>query len=163
VDAIETEVMENFDVSDDRVDTTITYSSTSTMVVDSTDLSDEDVIASIESALADELNIHPSDFKVSYDGESGLVTFVITSDDIESVNDAVTKILDESFISNLDFEENLSINSIEVSDDIVVTVDVVVDASNVADASVAMDAVTSSISSQDRNYEIQQLMGLKYQ
>lgn len=124
------------------------------MVFDSTDLSDEDVIAAIESALADELNIHPSDLEVSYDGESGLVTFLITSDDIESVTDAVTKILDEDFISNLDFEEDLSIDSIEVSDDIVVTVDVVVDASNVADASVAVDAVTSSISSQDRNYEI---------
>ena len=124
------------------------------MVIESTDLSDEDVIAAVESALSAELNIHPSDLEVSFDMESGLVTVVVTSDDIESLTDTVTTIGDEDFISNLNLEENISIDSIEIADDIVVTIDVVVDASNVADTNAAVDAVTNSITRQDSNYEI---------
>ena len=100
------------------------------MVIGSTDLSDEDVIAAVESALSAELNVHPSDLEVSFDKASGLVIFVVTGDDMESLIVTVTTIRDEDFISNLNLEEDLSIDSIEIADDIVVTVDVVVDASN---------------------------------
>ena len=44
------------------------------MFIDAGELSDEEVIDSFESALADHLNIHPSNVEVSYDSETGEVT-----------------------------------------------------------------------------------------
>ena len=55
------------------------------MIADAADLTDEAVVNSITSALAEELDIHPSNIDVSYDSETGAVTYIITSDDADSL------------------------------------------------------------------------------
>ena len=117
-------------------------------------MSDEEVVGTFESALAAELDVHPSNVEVSFDSETGILTYVITSDDIDLVAEAITTVSEPEFISRIDVGEGIVINSIDTSDDIVVTVDVIVDASNVPDANVAADAVTQSIQEQDDTYEI---------
>lgn len=124
------------------------------MVIESGDLTDENVIASMESALLAELNIHPSNLDLSFDQEVGIITYVISSDDMGSVANAITIIANEEFISNLDIREEISIESIDTASDIVATVDVVVDASNVSDANIVAATVQESLHDQDDSYEI---------
>lgn len=133
----------------------MTYSSTGTIIIDANNaLNDEDIIFAIESALAAELDIHPSNLHVSFDSENGIITYAINSDDIDLVSNAITAIGDDDFVSNLDIGEEISINSVEIQNDITMTIDVVVNASNVVDANVAVNDATESIQNYDSNYQI---------
>ena len=107
-----------------------------------------------EASLSDELNVHPSDIGVTYDNESGMVTYVITSDDIREVDNAIAIISRDEFTSELELVDAIEIDSIEPPADVLITVDVIVDASNVDDASLAVDDVIQSIISQDESYDI---------
>jgi hypothetical protein len=135
--AIEEEVIGNFDITQDQLDTSVSYSSTGTMIIEPSDISDNDIIAAVESALAAELDIHPSALELSYDNESGILTYVITSDDMGEISNAITSITDEDFISDLYIGNDIQIESIEVSNDIEMSVSMLVDASNVSDANMA--------------------------
>ena len=117
-------------------------------------MSDDEVVATFESALAAELDVHPSNVEVYFDSETGILTYVITSDDIDLVAEAITTVSEPEFISRIDVGEGILIDSIDASDDIIVTVDVIVDASNVPDANVAADAVAQSIQQQDDAFDV---------
>ena len=136
VDAIEDEVIANFNVSADDVITTgnheylfffdgvvfsVTYSASGSMTVTAGDLTDEEVVNAIEAALIDEFNVHPSDVEVSYDSESGVVTYTITSDDAESLADVVSTMQEPEFEVTA---EGVSVDSFDAPTDVVVTVDV---------------------------------------
>ena len=60
IKAIEEEITTSFNVTDDEITTNVIYSTTGTMVLSSSDLTDEEVIDSLEAALIEELNLHPS-------------------------------------------------------------------------------------------------------
>ena len=124
------------------------------MTVSAEGLTDEEVITSIEEALANELNVHPSDVEVEYDSETGVVTYTITSDDAESLNDVISDMQTETFDNALDIIDGLSIDDYVAPDDITATVDVVVDASNVADADSTATDVINALQEQDSDYEI---------
>ena len=124
------------------------------MIVDAGELNDEEVVSAIEAALVAELDIHPSQLDVSYDRETGEVVYEITSDDIDSVNDAIAIIADEGFVSNLDVADEIVIESIETPVDVMVTVDIVVDASNISDPDSAITSVTQSIEDRDASFEV---------
>ena len=117
------------------------------------DLTNQEVVEAFEAALSDELNVHPSNIEVTYDGESGMLTYVITSDDIVAVDDAISIISRDDFVSELELD-SIEIDSIEPPVEILVTVDVIVDASNVHDASLAVDDVIQSLLSQDESYDV---------
>ena len=117
-------------------------------------MTNEDIVAIVDSALATELDVHPSNLDVSFDSETGALTYVITSDDIDLVSDAITILVEPDFITRIDVGEEILIDSIEVSDDIIVTIDVIVDASNISDANIAVDMATQSIQQQDDSFEI---------
>ena len=118
------------------------------------DLTDEEVIDSIEAALVSELNLHPSDVEVSYDSETGVVTYTITSDDAESLNDVIADMQQPGFEDNLSVDEALTVDSYDAPVDVTATVDVTVDASNAADVDSAIDDVTEALQEQDPNAEI---------
>ena len=132
----------------------MTYETTGTMIVTASDLTDEEVVTSIEEALAEELNVHPSDIEVSYDSESGVVTYVITSDDAESLNDVISNMQEDRFEDNLTVVDGLVVDSYEAPSDVTATVDVIIDASNVADIDDAVDDVTEALREQDPDAEI---------
>ena len=100
------------------------------------------------------MDVHPSNLEVFFDSDTGVLTYVITSDDIDSVAKAITIISEPDFISRIDLGEEISIASIDISDDIAATIDVIVDASNVTDASVAAEVVIQSIQQLDDTFEV---------
>ena len=108
------------------------------MIVDADGLGDAEITNVIESALATELDVHPSDIEVMYDSESGVATYVITSDNAESLNAIISETQREEFDITLD---NISIESIDPSAEIMVNIDVNVDASSVTDADTAVDLI----------------------
>ena len=99
----------------------MTYSASGSMTVTAGDLTDEEVVNAIEAALIDEFNVHPSDVEVSYDSESGVVTYTITSDDAESLADVVSTMQEPEFEVTA---EGVSVDSFDAPTDVVVTVDV---------------------------------------
>ena len=123
-------------------------------MIQSEDLSDEEVVTTFELALATELDVHPSKLKISFDSETGVLTYVITSEDIDSIGEAITTLSEPDFITRIDIGEGILIDSINVPEDIAVTIDVIVDVSNVPNVNVAVDGVTQSIQEQDDAFEI---------
>ena len=63
----------------------MTYSASGSISVTASDLTEEEVVSTIEAALIDEFEVHPSDVEVSYDSDTGVVTYTINSDDAESL------------------------------------------------------------------------------
>jgi hypothetical protein len=124
------------------------------MIIESSNLSADDVVDAVQSALADELNIAVSNIDVFFDIETGIATYEVIGDDMESIIDAITTITDEDFVSKLDLVEELSIDSIQPPSDIMVTIDVAVDASNVSDSNIAAESVIESLLEQDDSFEI---------
>ena len=123
------------------------------MISEDDDVTNEEVVEAFETALSDELNVHPSNIEITYDNESGILTYVITSDDIVAVDDAISIISRDDFASELELD-SIEIDSIEPPAEILVTVDVIVDASNVRDASLAVDDVIQLLNSQDEGYDV---------
>ena len=117
-------------------------------------MTDDEVAESIQAALVDELGVHPSDVEVEYDSATGVATYIITSDDAESLADIISTTEAENFSDSLPVPESIQIDSSEPLGDITVTVDVIVDASNVDDADVAVDAVSQSLRQQNPSYDI---------
>ena len=107
-----------------------------------------------EAALSEEVNVHPSNIEVTYDNESGTVTYIITGDDIEDVDNAISITSQNDFASELEVEDTIQIDYIDPPAEVLVTIDVIADASNVDDASIAIDDVIHSILSQDENYDV---------
>lgn len=132
----------------------VVYSATGTATISADDLTNEEVIEAFENFLSNELNIHPSNIEVTYDIESGMVTYDITSDDIEDVDNAITIISQDDFVTNLRLMDAIEIESIEPPTEVLVTIDAVVDASNVDDVSLVTNDVIELIRSQDENYNV---------
>ena len=80
------------------------------MVVDADEMSDPEIIDAIESAIATQLDVHPSDVEVIFDSETGVATYIITSDDAESLNPIISEMQEEDFEIKT---ENISFVSIE--------------------------------------------------
>ena len=112
------------------------------MLVGETTLTDDEVESVVETALADELGVHVSTIDVEFTSESGEVTYVISSDDAESLISATGILVSESFSVDLTTVDGVTITSISAPSDVIVTVDVIVDASSVADVDSAVEEVT---------------------
>ena len=112
------------------------------MIVGETTLTDDEVESVLENALADELGVHVSSIDVEFTGESGEVTYVISSDDAESLISATEILASESFRVDLTSVDGVTITSVSTPSDVVATVDVIVDASSVADVDSAVEEVT---------------------
>ena len=111
-------------------------------MVGETTLTDDEVESVLENALADELGVHVSTIDVEFTGESGEVTYVISSDDAESLISATEILASESFRVDLTTVDGVTITSVSTPSDVVATVDVIVDASSVADVDSAVEEVT---------------------
>lgn len=116
------------------------------MAVDADGLSDAEITTAIERALVAELDVHPSDIEVIYDSENNVATYIISSDDAESLNSIISETQREDFHIT---PENISIESIDASAEIVVNVDVNVNVSNVTDADTVVDSIIESLQTQD--------------
>ena len=128
----------------------MTYSSTGSTIVDAEDLTNEAVLDSVTSALLQELDIHPSNIDVSYNPETGVVTYIITSDDVESLANMMEDIEESGFEEALPFDSQ----SHELPENIVVSVEVTVDASNVSDVDTVLTSVTSALEEQNESYGV---------
>ena len=117
-------------------------------------MTDDEVVNSIQNTLAEELNIHPSTVDVSFDAETGIVTYIITSDEADSLTELIADMQSDAFESALESIEGISVESYEAPKDMTATVDVIVDASNVDDVDTSVDAVTQALQEQNANYDV---------
>merc|ERR1719483_84832 len=86
----------SFGVLPGNVDADITYDITGSVTLDvSDDVSEEEIVSVLQTSIADALNIHPRDVSVTVDPETGVATYVVTS---ESAEDALA--LQESLQTN---------------------------------------------------------------
>ena len=111
-------------------------------MVGETTLTDDEVETVLKNALADELGVHVSTIDVEFTSESGEVTYVISSDDAESLISATEILVSESFSVDLTTVDGVTITSVSAPSDVIATVDVIVDASSVADVDSAVEEVT---------------------
>ena len=118
------------------------------------EVSSTDVIASIESFLAEELGVHPQNVAVEYDSETGVVTYTITSDSAETLV-ALQADLDADFAESLDSNlgDNVSVENFVAPENVVVTIDYAVDASQVDDVDAAVANVEASLEENNFTYE----------
>ena len=120
------------------------------MIVDAADLTNEAVVELITSALVEELNIHPSNLDVSYDPETGVLTYTITSDDTDSLADVLNNMQEDGFEDALPSH----VQAYEAPESMVVSVDITVDASNITNIDAAIDSVTNALQEQNDNYDV---------
>ena len=116
-------------------------------------LTEEEVVYSLTSALAENLNIHPSNLEVSYNPDTSEATYTIESELAEAITDIIAIIQADEFQDSLVLDE-IVIDSVTVSDDIIASIDVIVDASNTENPDISMTSVIDAIQSQDASYEI---------
>lgn len=103
----------------------------------------------LESSLANELNLHPSDIEIIYN-DIGVATYIITSNDVESLTDIIDDIEQREFII-----EGIFIDSIVPSTNIIANVDVSVDASDTSNPGVIVDNVVEHLQRQDPSFEVE--------
>ena len=118
------------------------------------DVSSSDVVASIETFLAEELGVHPQNVAVEYDSETGVVTYTITSESAESLV-ALQADLDADFAESLDSNlgDQVSVEDFVAPQSVVVTIDYTVDASQVDDIDAAVANVEASLEENNFSYE----------
>ena len=121
------------------------------MKVTATDMTEEEVVAAVESALVEKLGIHPQNIEVAYDKNSGVVTYTITSDDAESVLSAQAALQNSEFATNLELPEGLTIDEFSAPIEVIANLDIRVDASNAEDVESAVSAVEKIL--EEKNYE----------
>ena len=117
-------------------------------------LTTEEVESTIQSALADKLNMHPSDIVVSYDMDSGGVTYTISTDNAESLKGVASVMNEDGFEDGLIVSDVIEVDEFTAPSDIVAVIDVIVDASDVADVDSAVSSVTNAIEGQDASYDV---------
>ena len=123
------------------------------MVVSAEGLTDEQVVNSIESALAEQLGVHPQNVAVTYDKETGIVTFTISSDEAESLTGVQAAMGAEGFSSGLSLAQGLAVTEFTAPSEVVVTLDFSVDASNVDNVDEAVTAVEKLLEENSYTYE----------
>ena len=117
-------------------------------------MTEDEVVSSIEETLSEELDVHPSDIEVSYDPETGIVAYTITSDDAESLTDVIDTMQEEGFEGLIEGTEGLAVDSFEAPSDVTATVDVVIDVPDTDDVDATIDAITQALQEQDTNASI---------
>ena len=121
------------------------------MTVTATDLTDTEIEDFIKAALVSELNVHPSDVEVSYDSDSGVATYTVSSDDAESLVEIVADMNQDAFTVNAD---GVSVDSLTPPTEVTAVVDVSVDAANVENVEDAISSATTAIETQDSDYDV---------
>ena len=118
-------------------------------------VTEEEILSSIEASLVSELGLHPQNVEVSFDSETGVVTYVLTSDNAEDLVGLQEEMGSESFVNTLDASlgADIVVDSLTAPDTVTVNVDFVVDASNVTDVDEAVASVENTLSEQEYNYE----------
>ena len=123
------------------------------IVSNSQGLTEQEVKDSIESALAEELGIHPQNIEVSYDKDTGLATYTISSDNAESLAVVQSTLQQEGFANNLNLAQGLAVSEFTAPNEVIANVDISVDASNAADVQSAVAAVEQVLEENNYTYE----------
>ena len=155
IEAYEESIKNNFNVTDEEVETTITYSTTGTMEVEiplDSELTPEEIEAMVEETLASELGVHPQNVEVEYDEETNTVTFTITSEDAESLvemQDEISKPeFQESLKEDLEEKSGITVTDIAAPTEVIANVEITVDATNTENREEALENVENELESQ---------------
>ena len=99
------------------------------------DISEDELVDTIASRVAESLGIHPSEVDVEIDMESGEVTFTVKSDDFLEAGSAVLDLANEDIQEDIasrieDALPEVSVEQYEISDEITATVEFAVNAND---------------------------------
>ena len=134
VSAYTDSVAEYYGVDADDVSTTVAYSTSGSMVVSVPEgVTEEELSNSVQDSLATALGVHPQNVNVEVDLETGEVTFTVTSDDFETIQEAQFNLENENIQEEIasgiveDIPEAV-VDSISVSEETTATIEFTVDA-----------------------------------
>ena len=127
---------------------------TGSFSVDASGLTSEEVVGSLEAVLAEELGVHPQNVEVVFDTETGLVTYVITSEDAETLLSLQSVLEQDNTIDTIDSNlgEFITVTGHTAPEEIEFTIDFVVDATVVEDPEIAIFLVEEQLEETQYDY-----------
>ena len=127
---------------------------TGSFSVDASGLTSEEVVGSLEAVLAEELGVHPQNVEVVFDAETGLVTYVITSEDAETLLSLQSVLEQDNTIDQIDSNlgEFITVTGHTAPEEIEFTIDFVVDATVVEDPEIAITLVEEQLEETQYDY-----------
>ena len=127
---------------------------TGSFSVDASGLTSEEVVGSLEAVLAEELGVHPQNVEVVFDTETGLVTYVITSEDAETLLSLQSVLEQDNTIDQIDSNlgEFITVTGPTAPEEIGFTIDFVVDATVVDDPEIAITLVEEQLEETQYDY-----------
>ena len=127
---------------------------TGSFSVDASGLTSEEVVGSLEAVLAEELGVHPQNVEVVFDTETGLVTYVITSEDAETLLSLQSVLEQDNTIDQIDSNlgEFITVTGHTAPEEIEFTIDFVVDATVVDDPEIAITLVEEQLEETQYDY-----------
>ena len=122
--------------------------------MDASELTSEEVVASLEAVLAEELGVHPQNVEVVFDSETGIVTYVITSEDAESLLSLQTVLEQDGTIEQIDSNlgDFITVTGHTAPDEVEFTIDFVVDATAVENPETAISFVEDHLDETEYEY-----------
>lgn len=126
-----------------------------TIIVDSGDLTEEEVVNTLISLLSNELSIHPADIEILYEEDDGIAIYIIISDNAETLTDIINHMHEDDFMFT---SEEISIDSFNPPEKIILNVDVTVDVSTVSDADIIVDTIVQDLQTQNPNFAVEGLL-----
>merc|ERR1712187_443037 len=151
-------IRDNFNItSDEEIQTSVTYTTEGTLTIEvdpESELTPDEIENLVEESLATELGIHPQNIEVEYNPETNVVTYVITSEDAESLKDVQNEISDPEFENKLNedlAEEEISVTDVTPPSEIIANIEISVDATNTEDVEDALENVETQLKENDEN------------
>ena len=117
---------------------------------------EEEVEQSLAEALAEELGVSTDSVTVDYDPETGEVTFKITSDDLDTLNDLKEKTKDSEFVEKVNEKvdvEGVDVTGVTTSETNNVNIEVSVDADTTGDPEQAVEDMKEYLDSNNYDHE----------
>lgn len=127
---------------------------TGSFAVDANDLTSEEVVASLEAVLAEELGVHPQDVEVVFDSDTGIATYVITSEDAETLLSLQAVLEEDTTVEQIDSSlgDFITVTGHAAPEQVEFTIDFVVDATAVEDPETAITFVEDHLEETDYEY-----------
>lgn len=141
---LEALVAQAYGVESDDITSVTEYIATGTLDVNiPDDMSEEDALADLTTALATTLGLSEDQVTVERDAETGDITYSVASTDFDDASDVLALLQDSSVVDTINENSAVSISDVNADNDIVAQVTVVVDA----------DEVTASLQQAENTFD----------
>lgn len=133
IDDLESIVAEAYGVDSDDLTSTTEYVTSGTISVSFTDdVSEEEALAALTSAMSAALGVDEDQIELTYDAATGEVAYEVATDDYDTTVGIQTVLQDSNVVDSLNVDsEVVTVNNVNADDEVVADVVIVVDADSV--------------------------------